>query len=84
MEDAQRRLAELDAAPAQEPAAPVVRGFADMWPTLSVEVRRDVAGALLTGVRVCQDKTVEIQPRWGDAVRITFTKRGSVPHLPTA
>jgi hypothetical protein len=48
VEDAQRRLAELDAAPAQEPAAPVVRSFADTWPTLSVEVRRDVADALLT------------------------------------
>ncbi len=29
VEDAQCRLAELDAAPAQEPAAPVVRSFAD-------------------------------------------------------
>ncbi len=64
VEDAQCRLAELDAAPAEEPAAPVVRSFADMWPTLSVEVRRDVAGALLTSVRVRQDKTVEILPRW--------------------
>jgi hypothetical protein len=43
---------------------PVVRGFADMWPTLSVGVRRDVTGALLTLVRVCQDKTVEIPARW--------------------
>jgi len=34
-----------------------------MWPTLSVEVRRDVAGALLTSVLVRQDKTVEILPR---------------------
>jgi chromosome segregation ATPase len=83
VEDAQRRFAELDATPAQEPAAPVVRSFADTWPTLRVEVRRDVAGALLTGVRVCQDKTVEILPRWGEPVTITFTKRGRVPHLPT-
>jgi hypothetical protein len=37
-----------------------VRSFVDTWPTLSVEVRRDVAGALLTSVRVFQDKTVEI------------------------
>jgi hypothetical protein len=82
VEGARRRLAELDAAPAQEPAAPVVRGFADIWPTLGVEVRRDVAGALLTSVLVRQDKTVEILPRWGEPVVITFTKRGSVPHLP--
>jgi hypothetical protein len=54
-----------------------------MWPTLSVEVRRDVAGALLTSVRVLQDKTVKIEPRWDEPVTITFTKRGSLPHLPT-
>ena len=60
-----------------------MRGFADMCPTLSVEVRRDVAGALLTGLLVRQDKTVEMLPRWGEPVTITFTKRGSVPHLPT-
>lgn len=66
VERARHRLAELDAAPAQEPAAPVVRDFADMWATLSVEVRRDVAGAPLTSVRVHQDKTVEMVPRWGE------------------
>ena len=54
-----------------------------MWSTLSVEVRRDVAGALLTSVRVGQDKTVEIQPRWGEPVTITFTKRGRMPEMPT-
>ncbi len=32
-----RRLAELDAAPAEEPAAPVVRSFADTWPTLNID-----------------------------------------------
>ncbi len=69
--------------PAQEPAAPVAGSFADTWPTLSVAVRRDVAGALLTSVRVRQDKTVEILPRWGEPVTITFTKRGRVPVLPT-
>ncbi len=72
VERAQGRLAELDAAPAQELGAPVVRSFADMWPTLSVEVRRDVAVAVITSVRVRQDKTVEIQPRWGEPVTITF------------
>ncbi len=41
-----------------------------------VEVRRDVASALLRSVRVCQDKTVEVLPRWGEPVTITFTKRG--------
>jgi hypothetical protein len=35
-------------------------------------------------VRVRQDKTVEILPRWGEPVTISFTKRGRVPHLPTA
>lgn len=54
-----------------------------MWPTFGVEVRRDVAGALLTSVRVCQDKTVEILSRSGEPVTITCTKRGSVPDLPT-
>jgi hypothetical protein len=52
-----------------------------MWPTLSVEVRRDVAGALLTSVRVSQDKTVEILPRWGEPVIVTFTEGGRVPVL---
>ncbi len=59
-----------------------MRSFTDTWPTLSVEVRRDVAGALLTAVRVSQDKTVEIRPRWGKPVTITFIKRGRVPLLP--
>ncbi len=80
---APHRLAELDAALLRT-GSTLVRGFADMWSTLSVEVRRDVAGALLSSVRVRQDKTVEIKPRWGESVVITFTKRGSVPHLPTA
>ncbi len=47
-ERALRRLAELNAAPAQKPSALVVRSFAETWPTLSVDVRRDVAGALLS------------------------------------
>lgn len=55
----------------------------DTWATLSVEVRRDVAGALLTSVRVRQSKTVEIQPRWREPVTVTFTERGRVPLLPT-
>jgi site-specific DNA recombinase len=82
VEAAQRRLAGLDAAPARVPAAPVVREFADLWPTLSVEARRDVAGALLAGVRVHQDKTVEILPRWWEPMKVTFTKRNTVPQLP--
>ena len=61
----------------------MVGGFANKRPTLSVEVRRGVAAALLTSVRLGQDKTVEILPRWGEPVVITFTKRGSVPHLVT-
>lgn len=61
----------------------MVRSFADTWLTLSAEVRRDVAGALLTSVRICQDKTVEIRPRWGEPVTITFIKRGRVPLLLT-
>lgn len=59
-----------------------MRNFADLCSTLSVEVRRDVACALLTGVLVRRDKTVVILSRWGEPVTITFTKRGSVPHLP--
>jgi hypothetical protein len=59
----------LEAAPAQELEAPVVGTFADTWPTLSVEVRRDVAGALLTSVRVRQDDTGEILTRWGEPSR---------------
>lgn len=47
VEGARRRLTGLDAEPVQEPAAPVVRGFADMWPTVSVDVRRDVGALLL-------------------------------------
>ncbi len=74
----------LDAAPAQEPTAPVVQSFAETRPTLSVDVRRDVDGALFTSVRVGQDKTVQILPRWSAPVTITFSERGSVPHLPTA
>ncbi len=64
------------AAPVQDRPHPIVRGFADMWPTLSVEVRRDAAGALLTSVRGRQDKTVEILPRWGEPVVITCTSAG--------
>ncbi len=44
---------------------------------------RDVAGALLTSVLVRQDKTVEILPRRGEPVTVTFTERGRVP-LPPA
>ncbi len=57
--------------------------LADMWATLTAEVRRDVAGALLKGVRVRLDKTVEILPL-GEPVTITFTKRGTLPRLRTA
>ncbi len=38
--------------------------------------------ALLITGWIRQDKTVQIQPRWGDRVTITFTKRGTVPLLP--
>ena len=43
-----------------------VTGRAGLRPhlaTLSAEVRRDVAGALLTSVRLRRDKTLEILPR---------------------
>ncbi len=84
VDHARNRLAELDQAPAREPAAPAMRTFADTWPTLSVEARRDVAGALLTKVHVEKDKTVTLVPRWGQPVPITFTKRGRVPHMSDA
>ncbi len=56
VERAQSRLAELDSAPAHEPAAPVVE-LRRHLPTLSVEVRRDVGGALLTSA-------ASVRTRW--------------------
>jgi hypothetical protein len=50
---------------------------------LSVDARRDVTSALLTTVRVHADKTVELVPRWGQPLTISFVKRGIVPVLPT-
>ncbi len=80
---ARARLAVLDDAPAHAPAAATVAKFAEMWPTLGVEARRDVTAALLTTIRVHADKTVDLVPRWGEPVTITFTKRGRVPHIST-
>ncbi len=36
-----------------------------------------MVGAPPTSVRVHQDKTVEILPRWGDPTKITLTKRSA-------
>jgi hypothetical protein len=69
-----RCTTERGCTPAQERAAPVVRGFVDTWLTLGVGVRRDVAGALLTIVRVRNDKTGEILPRLGEPLTMTFTQ----------
>ncbi len=82
--EARARLADLDDKPVQAPTAAAVVGFATMWSTLDVDTRRDVSSALLNAVRVHPDKTVELLPRWGEPVTITFTKRGSVPHLSAA
>lgn len=76
---ARRRLAELDAAPTEAPTASAVASFAESWPTLAPETRRDIARALVIRVRVMPDKTVEISPRWSPAVLVTFTRRGTTP-----
>ncbi len=56
--------------------------FADAWPTLSVDARRDVTATLLTAIRVHADKTVELIPRSGIPLTISFTKRNSISMLP--
>ncbi len=82
VEQARRRLTELDEPQTQVPAPAVVQSFADAWPALSVDARRDVVRALLSAVRICQDKSVELVPRWGEPATVTFTRRGQAPHLP--
>ena len=70
IEQAHEQLHELDAPAVPEPTPAVVGGFAELWPMLSVDARRDVAAALLIAVRVNPDKPVDITPRWGrDATR---------------
>lgn len=78
-EHARARLTELDAEPQQAPSAATITTFADTWPTLSGDARRDVAAALLSSLRVNPDKTVELLPRRGAPVTITFTNRGRLP-----
>ncbi len=79
VDQARVRLAELDEPDAQLPTPAAITAFADAWPTLSVDARRDVAGALLSAIRVHADKTVELVPRWGTPSTVRFTKRGSIP-----
>ncbi len=55
--------------------------FAELWPTLSVEARRDVASALLRSVHVNRDKTVVLVPRWSASTTVTYSRRGQVPAL---
>lgn len=76
------RLTELDAENEQRSSAATITRFADTWPALSVDARRDVAGALLTSVRVNPDKTVELFVRWSAPVTVKFEKRGRLPVLP--
>ncbi len=88
VEQARTRLAELDEPEMQAPTTATVTRFADAWPTLSVDARRDAAEALLTAVRVHPpNKTVELVPRWGKPVTITTLthcrpSRTSAMHLP--
>jgi site-specific DNA recombinase len=83
VEEAQRRLQQLEAPESSAPHADTIRSFAETWPTLDPEARRDVAKALLTGVRVMPDKSVEITPRWSRPVVVTFTHRGTRPQTMT-
>lgn len=64
---------------AAEPSAESVSGFAETWPTLDPETRRDVARALVSRVLVNKDKTVTIVPRWSEPVVVTFRKRKPYP-----
>ncbi len=81
-DQARSRLAELDEPEAQVPIPATITAFADAWPTLSVDARRDVADALLTTIRIHANKTVELVPRWGAPLVIAFVKRNAVPVLP--
>jgi hypothetical protein len=78
-DQARSRLAQLDEPEAQVPTPATITASADAWPTLSVDARRDVAGALLSAIRVHADKTVELVPRWGTPSTVRFTKRDSIP-----
>ncbi len=81
VEQARTRLAELDEPQTQAPTSAAVKSFADAWPALSVDARRDVTRTLLSAVRINQDKTVELIPRWSEPVTITFTQRGRAPQV---
>jgi site-specific DNA recombinase len=48
--------------PQPEPA--VVRPLLEIWDGLSIAARRDVISALIHRVRVHQDKSIEVVPRW--------------------
>jgi DNA invertase Pin-like site-specific DNA recombinase len=78
---ATRRLAQLDLPAAAAPSPETLRSFSETWPTLDPEARRDVAKALLKGVRVMPDKTVEIIPRWDAPRLVTFTHGNTRPQL---
>ncbi len=84
VEQARARLNELDQTKPEAPTAATISRFADLWPTLSVEARRDVASALLRSVHVNRDKTVVLVPRWGASTTVTYTRRGQVPSLQPA
>ncbi len=68
VEQARARLAQLDEPQTQAPTSAAVKSFADAWPALSVDARHDVTRTLLSAVRINQDKTVELIPRWGEPV----------------
>jgi site-specific DNA recombinase len=81
-QQAEARLAQLDAPAPTAPSLEQLAELASTWSGLSHEARRDAAPALLESVRVHADKTVEIRPRWEEPVLVTFTKRNTVPVLP--
>ncbi len=84
VEQARRRLNELDQPEPQAPSAADVSSFADLWSTTSVEDRRSVVTAMLEQVRVNRDKTVVLVPRWSPSTTVTYSGRTQVPALQPA
>jgi hypothetical protein len=61
-----------------------VMSWRDLWPTLSVQARRDVTTALVRNVLVDADKTAEILPRFGPRVTVCFSRSNTIPVIDTA
>ncbi len=85
VEQARRRLGELDQSTPAAPPRTAVITWAELWSTMSVEERRSAATALLEQVRIQRDKTVVLVPRWaGTPTTVAFKHRGQVPSLQPA